>query len=156
MSKIIRLSSISKILQKLTGKKIVVVGGCFDVLHPGHIIFLQKAKKAGDILIVLLESDEKIKKIKGVNRPVHNQHERSLVLSAIAYVDYIIELPDLKNDEGYDRILLKINPHIIAATEGIDDFYHKRTANLSGAKLKYVTKIIGEYSTSKIIRSNVE
>lgn len=132
-------------------QKIVLVGGCFDVLHPGHVIFLQKAKRVGDILVVLLESDEKIKKLKGITRPVHNQDERAQVLSALAGIDYIVPLPDLKNDKSYEEIVLQIKPDIIAATAGIDDYYHKRVSKIVGAQLKYVTKMIGSYSTSRII-----
>ena len=134
------------------GEVVVLVGGCFDVLHPGHIIFLEKAKKAGDRLIVLLESDEKIKKIKGVNRPVHNQKERVLVLEALKFVDKVIQLPYLENEKDYDEIVEKINPDIIATTSADPQIHHKkRTARLVGAKLKYVTKRIGNYSTSKLL-----
>ncbi len=156
MANLLTISQISKIAESLKKQKrsIVLAGGCFDVLHPGHIIFLQKAKKAGDILIILLESDEKIKKLKGVNRPVHNQKERSLVLSALSFVDYIILLPNFKKEAEYDDIILKIRPDIIAATSGIGDYHHKRSARLVGAKIKYVTKIIGSYSTTKILNRN--
>lgn len=133
-------------------KKVVLVGGCFDVLHPGHVVFLEKAKKAGDKLVVLLESDEKIKKLKGINRPVHNQKERAAVLRSIKYVDSVVMLPYLKTDEDYDRIIKEINPDIIAATIGDGANDHKiRVAKLVGAKLKYVTKIVGNHSTSKIL-----
>lgn len=145
-----RISGLSKKL-KVGKKKIVLVGGCFDVLHPGHIIFLQKAKEAGDVLIVLLESDEKIKKIKGINRPVHTQIERALVLSAFKVVDYIIPLPNLHDEKNYDQIILKIKPDIIATTLGIEDTHHQRSAKLVRAKLKYVSKIVGDYSTTKIL-----
>ena len=133
-------------------KKVVLVGGCFDVLHPGHIIFLQKAKAAGDYLIVLLESDERIKKLKGIKRPVHDQKMRALMLYAVRYVDQVISLPDLKKDEDYEKIVAKIKPDIIAVTKGGSDYHHeKRVAKLVGAELKYVTKMIGNYSTTAIL-----
>lgn len=134
--------------------KTVLVGGCFDVLHPGHVIFLEKAKKAGDRLIVLLESDEKIKKIKGSGRPIHTQKERAIVLKALKFVDSVVMLPFIDKDEDYDGIIKKIQPNIIAATKGAADNYHKqRIARLIGAKLKYVTKVIGNHSTSQILNS---
>lgn len=133
-------------------KKVVLVGGCFDVLHPGHIIFLEKAKAAGDYLIVLLESDERIKKLKGIKRPVHDQIRRALMLSALKSVDQVISLPDLKNDVEYEEIVKKNKPDIIAVTEGGEDNHHQvRVAKLVGAKLKFVTKMIGNYSTSAIL-----
>lgn len=130
----------------------VLVGGCFDVLHPGHVIFLEKAKAAGDYLIVLLESDERIKKLKGIKRPVHDQKMRALTLSALKSVDEVISLPNLKTDAEYEAIVEKIKPDIIAVTEGGEDNHHQdRVAKLVGAKLKSVTKIVGNYSTSAIL-----
>ncbi len=137
----------------MRNKKVVLVGGCFDVLHPGHVIFLQKAKKAGDQLIVLVESDEKIKKLKGINRPVHTQKERALILKALKFIDRVILLPDMKDDSDYARVVKKIKPDIIAATEGAEDNHYKiKAAKLVGAQFIYVTKMIGHHSSSKILR----
>lgn len=133
-------------------KKIVLVGGCFDILHPGHIIFLEKAKKMGDYLVVLLESDEKIRKVKGGSRPFFSQKERAKILQALCCVDEVINLPDINSDQAYDQIIGKIKPDIIAATYGYTNTYHyRRVARLTGAKLKFVTKKIGNYSTSQIL-----
>ncbi len=132
--------------------KTVLVGGCFDVLHPGHIIFLRKAKEQGDYLIVLLESDKKIKELKGKNRPFFNQKERAAVLMGVRFVDKVIPLPYLKTDEDYEKVIKKLKPDVIAATKGASDNYHKeRIAKLVGAKVKYVTAIEGDYSTTKIL-----
>lgn len=148
-----RVVSLSKNLKK-QGKVIVLAGGCFDLLHPGHVVFLEKAKKAGDILIILLESDEKIKVLKGINRPVQSQLKRAKVLSLLAAVDYVVNMPYLKEDLEYDRLILRIKPDIIAATSGSQSTNHyKRVAKLVGAKLKFVTEAIGDYSTSSLINS---
>lgn len=144
--------SIPKVYHKKSTEKIVLVGGCFDVLHPGHIIFLEKAKKAGDRLVVLLESDGKIKKLKGLSRPVHNQKERALVLKALKFVDQVISLPHLETETAYDEYVAKIKPDIIAVTSGDPQNHHKkRSAKLVGAKLKFVTKRIGNHSTTKLL-----
>lgn len=136
------------------GKRVVLAGGCFDVLHPGHVIFLEKAKRAGDRLIVLLESDEKIKEIKGVNRPVHSQKERALVLKALKFVDEVILLPYMATEKEYDAVIQKIKPDIIAVTFGDPQIHHKiRSAKLVGAKLKYVTRLTGNHSTTKVLTS---
>ncbi|MDD5147416.1 MAG: adenylyltransferase/cytidyltransferase family protein [Candidatus Daviesbacteria bacterium] len=156
MAEIISINKINSLCDRLKKQDRVVVlaGGCFDVLHPGHVTFLEKAKKAGDILVVLLESDEKIKTIKGVNRPVHTQSERAKVLSALAPIDYIVKLPYFKKDLEYDRLISKIKPGVIAATSKIKNIRHyRRAAQLAGAKLKFVTKTIGSYSTSSLIGS---
>lgn len=153
MGKIILLKHLPKVIANLKqlGKKIVLAGGCFDVLHPGHVIFLDKAKQAGDYLVVCLESDEKIKELKGINRPVHTQMERAQVLSALQSVDYVVLLPFMKTDADYDVLVGQIKPDIIAVTYGEEHEHQKRAAALTGAKLKFVTKLIGNHSTSRIL-----
>ena len=146
-----RLAAFAKNL-KDKGKKIVLAGGCFDILHPGHVIFLEKAKKAGDILIVLLESDQKVKELKGINRPIHTQKERAMVLSALWFIDYIVLLPYMKGDAEYDELIVKVKPNVIAAaTKDTNVGHYQRVAKLTGARLKFVTKMIGSYSSSKIL-----
>jgi len=135
-----------------SNKKIVLVGGCFDVLHVGHIIFLEKAKKLGDKLVVLLESDENIKRKKGKNRPINSQKNRSKVLSSLKMVDEVIRLPVMKNDEEYLNLVKKIKPKIIAVSEGDKNIIQKRgQARLVGARLIKVTDLIKQQSTTKII-----
>lgn len=141
---------LSKTLKK-ENKHIVLVGGCFDLLHPGHLAFLKKAKRVGDILIVLLESDEKIRKLKGSKRPIQNQKQRAETLSKLKEVDYVVALPFMKEEWEYDDLIGKIKPDIIAiSAKDKDIHHHKRAAKLIGAKLKCVTKIIGNYSTTNI------
>lgn len=145
------LNQLYKLKKNAVGQKVVLVGGCFDVLHPGHLIFLERAKKEGDLLVVLLESDEKIRVLKGEKRPIHTQADRAKVLSDIKFVNFVILLSYLKKESDYDEVVKKISPTVIAVTKGVDDSHHKRVAKLSGATLKYVTKIVGDYSTTKII-----
>jgi D-beta-D-heptose 7-phosphate kinase/D-beta-D-heptose 1-phosphate adenosyltransferase len=137
---------------KNRGQKVVLVGGCFDILHPGHITFLEKAKKAGDILVVLLESDKKVRQLKGVNRPYHSQQLRAKMLTALQAVDFILRLPLMDSAASYDKLVQKIRPDIIALTQGYANSDHqKRAAKLSKAKFKYVTKMLGDHSTSRIL-----
>ncbi|MCR4263595.1 MAG: adenylyltransferase/cytidyltransferase family protein, partial [Candidatus Roizmanbacteria bacterium] len=81
--------------------KKVLVGGCFDLIHYGHITFLSEARKQGDYLIVALESDENVKKYKGPNRPIHKQAERAEMLRSLRMVDEVVELPEMKEDYDY-------------------------------------------------------
>ena len=155
MNSITNLSQLSKLVKSIRsrGKTIVLVGGCFDILHLGHVVFLEKAKTLGEVLIVLLESDERIKKIKGQGRPFYTQKERAKVLSAVKYVDFIVLLPTLKADEEYDGLVTRIKPDFIAATRGDQEIGHKqRVAKLVRAKIKFVTGKIGNYSTSRILQ----
>ena len=132
--------------------KIVIVGGCFDIVHLGHLIFLEKAKAKGDILIVLLESDENIRKNKGQNRPINNQKDRALFLSKLKMVDRVIKLPEMKSDDDYLEILKKIKPKIIAVSEGDSGLEKKKKqAKEIGVKVIKVSKLIPHQSTSLII-----
>ena len=71
------------------GKRIVFTNGCFDLLHPGHIYTLTQAKALGDVLVVAINSDTSVKRLKGERRPILNQEERAVMLSALAMVDYV-------------------------------------------------------------------
>ena len=145
-------STLTENTMKKDNKKIVLVGGCFDVLHVGHIIFLEKAKKLGEKLVVLLESDENIKKNKGKNRPINSQKNRAKVLSSLKMVDNVIKLPVMKNDDDYLNLVKKIKPQIIAVSEGDKNIVQKREqARLVGAKLVKVTNLVKQHSTTKII-----
>ena len=115
-------------------KKIVLVGGCFDILHWGHIAFLKKAKKLGDYLVVALESDENTKKLKGPGRPIHTQRERQKMLGSLRFVDKVIALSPMKSDSDYEKLVRKVNPDIIAVTKG-------DTKNTHGVKTIIIPKI---------------
>lgn len=154
MNKIISINDATKISKQLKqrGKTIVLAGGCFDILHIGHILFLQAAKKQGDALFLLLESDKNISKIKGRGRPLNSQKNRAIVLSELESVDYAVPLKGVTKDEEYDRLMGKIKPDIVAMTKG-DPQIDKRSAQCKkvGAKLKLVIDKIENNSTSALI-----
>lgn len=130
---------------------IVLAGGCFDILHIGHIRFLTEAKKQGDFLLILLESDETVKRLKGPKRPIHTQHERAEMLIALKAIDAVCLLPPLSGDRPYDELVLQLKPAIIATTKGDSYIQHKkRQVNLLHAKL-FVAENIENKSTSKLI-----
>ena len=92
MGKVKTLSDLRKIVVagRRKGKRIVFTNGCFDLIHPGHIKVFRQAKKKGDVLIVGLNSDSSVKKIKGPRRPILDERSRAKVLEAIEYIDYIV------------------------------------------------------------------
>lgn len=152
MKQIWNVNEILKLKEEIGNKKIVLVGGCFDVIHLGHTTFLEKAKNKGDILIVLLESDENIKKNKGKTRPINSQKNRAILLTKLKIVDYVVRLPKIKNDEEYLKIIKKIRPTIIAVSENDENLINKKyQAKQVGAKIAKVTKLIPHQSTSRII-----
>jgi len=72
------------------GKKIVFTNGCFDILHLGHIDYLSKAKDMGDLLIIGLNTDLSVSKVKGKNRPIQNENSRAMVLASLGFVDVVV------------------------------------------------------------------
>lgn len=155
MNKIVDLQGAIRISEKLrsSGKRIVLVGGCFDILHIGHVIFLEKAKELGDYLFVLLENDRRVKEIKGENRPVNTQIDRAKILSALSSVDYVVFLPKLKKDDKYDAVVAKIKPAIIATTKGDPGRIHKeRQAQQVNARLVDVTKRLTNVSSTRLAK----
>lgn len=90
-NKIVLMKELEEICRKARAedKKIVATSGCFDILHAGHVTYLEEAKEKGDILIVLLNGDISVQKLKGKERPIVAQEERAIVLSGLACVDYI-------------------------------------------------------------------
>lgn len=133
-------------------KRVVLAGGCFDVLHVGHISFLQKARDTGDILCVMLEADETITAAKGPNRPINTQQDRAAMLAALRAVDYVITLPPGMTDDAYDTLVFTIKPAIIATTKGDAYRRHKeRQATAIGAQVIDVIDQIENQSTTRIV-----
>ena len=133
-------------------RKIVLAGGVFDILHYGHIHFLKEAKKLGDYLIVALESDKNVKKLKGESRPFHNQKQRKEILEGMSYVDRVIILKDEMRDRDYEKLVIAISPNIIAVTKG-DKMIEKKKAHAkkAGAKVSEIP-LIKTHSTTKIAK----
>jgi cytidyltransferase-like protein len=138
--------------QTFKNKKSVLVGGCFDLIHFGHLKFLEAAKKEGDFLIVALESDEFINKNKR-KVPLHRQPERAEILANLNMVDIIILLPFFQTNEEYFELVKKISPSIIAVTEGDKQLENKRKqAELIGAEVKEVVPNLNNFSTRNIAK----
>jgi rfaE bifunctional protein nucleotidyltransferase chain/domain len=135
-------------------KTIVLSGGCFDILHMGHITLFEKAKQQGDILVIFLESDEKIKQLKGDHRPLHTQAERAYMLSAISFIDYIICLPFFTSHEDYTNLIATLRPSVIAITKGDTMLAQKQhQAQKIGAILAEVVEYIPQKSTSVAVQT---
>jgi len=89
--------------------KMVFTNGCFDLIHRGHIEYLREASRLGDFLVIGLNSDESVKRIKGPNRPLVNQEDRAIVLSALRFVDYVI----IFEEDTPLRLIKAIKPDIL-------------------------------------------
>ncbi|MFH1307844.1 MAG: bifunctional heptose 7-phosphate kinase/heptose 1-phosphate adenyltransferase [archaeon] len=151
--KIVNLDELKRIVEdnKRKGKKIVWTNGCFDLIHIGHVRYMQDAKKLGDILIVGLNSDASVKSLKGQFRPIQSELERAEILSSLEFVDYITIFPE----SSVEKYLIALKPDIYA--KGSD--YNLEIMNQDERKAiesyKGETKFIAlteEQSTSKIIK----
>ena len=154
-TKIKRAEILSDIVAKLKtqGKKIVFTNGCFDIIHFGHVKYLEDAKKKGDILIVAINSSSSIRRIKGSSRPITSERDRAGVIAALHSVDFVT----IFNELTPLNLIKKLKPDILI--KGAD----WKTGSIVGADVlkKYGGKVqkakfLKGYSTSKIIEKIVK
>lgn len=126
--------------------KIIFVNGCFDVLHPGHIQLFKYAKSLGDYLIVAIDSDKRVSEIKGPERPIFSQSDRSQTLEAIRYID-VVHIFDSKED--LENLLKSIAPDIMIVGS---DWKGKEVVGEQYAKTVRFFDRVGEYSTTKTLQ----
>jgi len=143
----IALSGLVELLRS-NKQKIVFTNGCFDILHPGHIDYLQKAKNLGDVLILGLNSDKSIKSLKGVDRPINKLSDRLKMLDALEAVDFIIEF----DEETPIKLITMICPDVLVKG---GDYTLKTIIGSefvldSGGKVEVIPFLEG-YSTTKLI-----
>jgi glycerol-3-phosphate cytidylyltransferase len=133
---------------KQLGKKVVFTNGCFDIIHSGHVKYLQESKKLGDILIIGLNSDESVRKLKGNSRPINNENDRAIVLSELKSVDYVT----IFNDNTPYKLIEAIIPDIL--TKGGDyteeNIVGADIVKLNGGKVVVINFVDGK-STTNII-----
>jgi D-beta-D-heptose 7-phosphate kinase/D-beta-D-heptose 1-phosphate adenosyltransferase len=131
------------------GKKLVFTNGCFDLLHAGHVRYLNQARALGDVLVVGLNSDRSVREIKGEGRPIMPEGERAEVLAALACVDYIFLFDDLTPQRVIDAIV----PDILA--KGADwetsEIVGRKTVERAGGAVRRIPLVEGA-STSAIIK----
>jgi rfaE bifunctional protein nucleotidyltransferase chain/domain len=141
------LSDICRVA-KTYDKKIVFTNGCFDIIHSGHIKYLNDSKKLGDILVVGLNSDASVKRLKGSDRPINSENDRALVLSALKSIDYV----SIFDEDTPLELITEIIPDII--TKGGD--YNPETivgADIvinNGGKVVIIQYVEGKSTTSII------
>jgi D-beta-D-heptose 7-phosphate kinase / D-beta-D-heptose 1-phosphate adenosyltransferase len=129
---------------KNQSKKLVFTNGCFDILHAGHVDYLKSAKKFGDILIVGLNSDKSIKKIKGDNRPINSQTDRARILGALESVDYVV----IFDEKTPLNLINAIKPQILVKG---GDYQNKSVVGEDIADELKIVNFVADKSTSNII-----
>ncbi len=134
---------------KSSNKKVVFTNGCFDLIHSGHVDYLVKAKEMGDILIVALNTDQSIKRIKGEKRPILKQEERAFIVSNLKPVDYVTFF----EEDTPAEIINELIPDILVkgADWSIDKIVGRDIVEANGGEVKTI-KFVNDQSTSKIIQ----
>ena len=130
------------------GKKIVFTIGCFDLIHPGHIRYLEKARAQGDYLVVALNSDASVRRIKGPDRPILTQDERCEIVAALACVDFVTVF----DEETPQRIVDDLLPDVLVKGGDwpVDQIVGRQTVESHGGKVISIAFESG-FSTSDII-----
>lgn len=150
MSSSTSLSEIKVIRAKLkaSNKKIVFTNGVFDLIHSGHVDYLSKAKKLGDVLIVGLNSDDSVKRIKGDKRPILKQEERAFILTNLKPVDYVVFF----DEDTPEKLISEIIPDILVkgADWVVEKIVGKEIVEKNGGKVMNI-EFVNSQSTSKII-----
>ena len=153
-AKLKTLEELAPIVQQLQheGKTIVWTNGCFDILHVGHITYLQEASRLGDILVVGLNSDASVRENKGIHRPVVPEGDRALVLSALECIDYVT----IFSDKTTVRILEALRPdvYVKGGDYTIDTIVQpeRRVVEGYGGKIRIIPAVQGRSTTSLIQR----
>ena len=148
-----KIYSLEKLLVKINewkeqNKQLVFTNGCFDILHLGHIDYLEKAREKGDVLIIGLNTDSSIKILKGNNRPINNEMSRSRMLAALSFVDAVV----LFNEETPLELIKRVSPDILIKG---DDYVAESIVGApfvleNGGKVETIHLVEG-YSTTQLI-----
>ena len=151
-TKIVDLRELARAAEKLRGarKKVVATNGCFDLLHVGHIRYLQAARALGDALVVGLNGDRSVRELKGPGRPINGERDRAELLAALESVDFVSIFPEMRAT----RFLELVAPEIYVkggdyASETLDAEEHAVLQRL-GTKVRFIPFEPG-YSTSRLL-----
>ncbi len=140
--------ALEKFLKDNQGKRIVFTNGCFDILHRGHVTYLNEAKKLGDLLVLGVNSDASVKRLKGPERPINNEKDRAYVLSQLKAVDFT----EIFTEDTPLNLILKVKPKILVKGGDwkIDQIVGGKEVIASGGDV-FSLNFVDGYSTTSII-----
>lgn len=147
-NKIVDADFFTKYGEELHRGRVVFTNGCFDILHSGHITYLAQARQMGDLLVVGLNSDASVRRLKGQERPVNSQDARALVLAALEIVDYVAIFDE---DTPYN-LIAKVQPDVLVkgGDYQVDNIVGADIVRARGGKVLTVPLVPG-FSTTSII-----
>jgi glycerol-3-phosphate cytidylyltransferase len=149
VGRIVSLEELIKLLNSEERKsKVVFTNGCFDLIHLGHVRYLKEAKNLGDILVVGLNSDYSVKKLKGKGRPILPQEARAEIISSLSFVDYVV----IFDEETPERLISLIKPdvHVKGGDYKGKEIPERKIVESYGGKVILVNMVKG-YSTTSLI-----
>ncbi len=150
MGQVLRRENIAEFVRNIqkSGRTVVATNGCFDILHVGHVRYLQKSKSFGDYLIVLLNSDKSVRLIKGEGRPINNENDRAELLTALNCVDYIVLFDEMSPRDLLDEI--KPDVYTKGADYSMDNLPEADIMKKNGIKVEFIDFVPGKSTTSMI------
>lgn len=150
MGELVKREKIRDIVKKIqdSGKTVVTTNGCFDILHVGHVRYLQKTKSFADYSIVLLNSDKSVKLIKGEDRPIYNENDRAEILCALSCVDYVVLFDESSPGDLLDEI--KPNVHTKGADYSAETLPEADVIVKNGGRIEFIEFVEGKSTTGTI------
>ena len=147
---VVKRSDISNLVKELQskGKTIVVTNGCFDILHVGHVRYLQETKKCADYSVILLNSDKSVKLIKGESRPINNENDRAEILCALSCVDYVVMFDETSPRDLIDEI--KPNVYTKGADYTLETLPEADIIRKNNIKVEFIKFVDGKSTTNTI------
>ncbi len=150
MGQIITKEELKKVIENLKkqNKKTVFTNGCFDILHIGHTRYLKASKNCGDVLVVGLNSDTSVKKIKGESRPINSQNDRAEILSELNFVDYVVIFDETSPSDLIDFI--KPDIYTKGADYTIETLPEAPVVKKNNIEVHFIKFVEGKSTTSVI------
>ena len=148
MGKVVTKAELLEELKSLSDKTIVTTNGCFDILHVGHVRYLQKAKESGDLLVLAMNTDASVKRLKGPERPINSENDRAEVLAALGCIDYVV----MFDEDTPETLLAQIKPdvHVKGGDYTEDTLPEAKVIIENGGRVEFIKFVEGK-STTKII-----
>ncbi|MBQ8634523.1 D-glycero-beta-D-manno-heptose 1-phosphate adenylyltransferase [bacterium] len=150
MGQVINRNEIQNIIKNLKKENLTTVftNGCFDILHIGHVRYLKESAKFGDKLIIGLNSDSSVKKLKGETRPINNESDRAELLSELNFVDYVV----IFDENTPEKLLDEIKPDIYTkgADYTIETLPEAQTVIKNGGRVEFINLVEGKSTTNVI------
>jgi rfaE bifunctional protein nucleotidyltransferase chain/domain len=136
------------------GQKLVLTNGCFDLLHAGHVRYLQGARALGEALVVALNGDDSVRALKGPQRPINDERDRAEVLAALACVDFVT----IFREPRVTEVIVKVKPHVYAKggdyTPETLDPGERAALEAAGADIRILPLVPGKSTTGIIAKLN--